>query len=528
MDYFKLLNLKKEPFSNSPDPDFFYGSPQHVTCLQKLELAIRLKRGLNVVTGDVGTGKTTLCRQLLRRFTRADKTEIHLILDPGYDTPLAFLRAVARMLAAGKKVPPPPGQGEHALKEWIKQRLFHQCAQHGGTIVLVIDEGQKLNRRCLELLRELLNYETNQHKLLQIVIFGQRELETTLARTANFADRINFKFLLQPLDFRSTRAMIRFRLALATRSRRTPKLFSWPALWAIYRASRGYPRKIVTLCHQAIMAMIVTHRDQVGRATIKLALRSALGCPAPTRRPARVVSGVLVLLMCGGLLWWHWAMLTPVWQLVAMPPAEARNLAGPYKIKPFKIIPPAAQPAAVKTAGIRPAVKTGHRGRSSMPAFLGSVPIGPRETLGELVHRIYGTATKPYLAKVIAANAAGIDDPHKVSVGQRIFFPSIQSPVPRTPASSWWIKIRRERSLESAVTLLRQHAPHKPPLHLVPHWDRKSGLTFTIVLKEVFFDETAARNYLRSLPAGLADTAELVSAWAYNTVFFSDPYDIQS
>ena len=95
MDYFSILNLNKEPFSNSPDPDYFFDSQQHVSCLQKLELSLRLKRGLNVVIGEVGTGKTTLCRQLLRRFSEDADVESHLMLDPYFGTPHEFLLTVA-------------------------------------------------------------------------------------------------------------------------------------------------------------------------------------------------------------------------------------------------------------------------------------------------------------------------------------------------------------------------------------------------------------------------------------------------
>ncbi|MBW2333990.1 MAG: transposase, partial [Deltaproteobacteria bacterium] len=91
MDYFKILNFKKEPFSNSPDPEFFFESLEHLGCLQKLELSLRLRRGLNVVIGDVGTGKTTLCRQLIRKFSGEEKVETYLILDPYFSSPLEFL-----------------------------------------------------------------------------------------------------------------------------------------------------------------------------------------------------------------------------------------------------------------------------------------------------------------------------------------------------------------------------------------------------------------------------------------------------
>ena len=198
MDYFRILNLKKEPFSNSPDPDFFFHSQQHMGCLQKVELALRLRKGLNVVIGDVGTGKTTLCRQLIRKFASDDRIETHLILDPHFSSPSEFLSVVTKMLW---KARPKKGASDWQLKEYIKKYLFRQGVKEEKTVVLLIDEGQKLPDFCLESLREFLNYETNEHKLLQIVIFAQREFEQILAQHKNFADRINLFHNLAPLDF---------------------------------------------------------------------------------------------------------------------------------------------------------------------------------------------------------------------------------------------------------------------------------------------------------------------------------------
>ena len=94
MDYYKTLNLEREPFSNSPDPGLFYNSKQHLEALQKLEIAIRLKRGLNILTGDVGTGKTTLIRQLIRKIDHDKKIKYFLILDPGFATTVDFLSCI--------------------------------------------------------------------------------------------------------------------------------------------------------------------------------------------------------------------------------------------------------------------------------------------------------------------------------------------------------------------------------------------------------------------------------------------------
>lgn len=260
MDYFKILHLAKEPFSNSPEPEFFYHSPQHVECLQNLELAIRLRRGLNVVVGDVGTGKTTLCRQLISRFSDDENIQIHLILDPDFSNPVEFLTSVSRMLGLAG----PQSNSEWQLKEDIKNYLFERGVNEENLTVLIIDEGQKIPDFCIETLREFLNYETNDCKLLQIVIFAQNEFNTILDDRENFADRINYFYELRPLDFKDTRLMIRHRMEKASDTGKNPVRFTFPALRAIYRATDGYPRKIVTLCHQIILAIIIQNKTRVG------------------------------------------------------------------------------------------------------------------------------------------------------------------------------------------------------------------------------------------------------------------------
>ena len=150
MDYFKILNLKKEPFSNSPEPEFFFQSSKHLGCLQKLELAVRLRRGLNVVIGDVGTGKTTLCRQLILKFAESEhdsgNTETHLLMDPAFTNPVEFLSAVSLTLGISFTG---EGESEWQFKENIKKYLWKKGVDEGKIVVLIIDEGQKLPDFCL-------------------------------------------------------------------------------------------------------------------------------------------------------------------------------------------------------------------------------------------------------------------------------------------------------------------------------------------------------------------------------------------
>ena len=261
MDYFSILNLNREPFSNSPDPDYFYHSSQHLDCLQKLELSLHLRRGLNVIIGDVGTGKTTLCRQIIRRFANRKDMETHLVLDPLFRDPADFLAAIAKLLS-GRKLP--EGATDWQAKEFIKHTLFRKGVDQKRTTILIIDEGQKIPVFCLELLREFLNYETNDYKLLQIVIFAQKEFEGVVRSHPNFGDRINLYHHLKPLSLRDTRLMIQFRLEKSSSAPQKLDLFTLPGLIAVHRTTGGYPRKIINLCHQCILAMIIQNQSKVG------------------------------------------------------------------------------------------------------------------------------------------------------------------------------------------------------------------------------------------------------------------------
>jgi general secretion pathway protein A len=304
MDYFSILNLKQEPFSNSPDPDFFFHSREHRECLQKLELSILLRRGLNVIIGDVGTGKTTLCRQLIRRFAKRDEITTHLILDPLFVDTRELLSTVGKMLMGPETK---LGSNEWQIKEQIKQFLFKSGVKQDKTTVLIIDEGQKIPVFCLEILREFLNYETNEFKLLQIIIFAQKEFENTIKKYANFADRINLYHYLKPLSFRDTRMMIRFRLEKSKEANKKIDIFSYPALLKIYRVTGGYPRKIINLCHHCILTMIVQNRTRVSSALVRSCIKRAF-LKEPRRWKGAVATAAAAVFAAFILLSFHFQL----------------------------------------------------------------------------------------------------------------------------------------------------------------------------------------------------------------------------
>ena len=208
MSYFKVLGFEKEPFSTSPDPDFFYLSKEHESALANILIELRLKRGLSVILGDVGTGKTTLSRKLIQELKDRPDFIFHIILDPSFESEELFLTSLAKNFEIN--INNDPLVGIVALREGLERFLFQKGVTENKTVTLIIDEAQKLNESSLEVLRVLLNYETNEFKLIQLVLLGQLELHAKITDIANFFDRISFKYTLNPLDFEETREKLIF------------------------------------------------------------------------------------------------------------------------------------------------------------------------------------------------------------------------------------------------------------------------------------------------------------------------------
>lgn len=263
MSYFKAIGLQQEPFSTSPDPDFFYHSAAHEAALKRLEIAIRLRRGLCLILGDVGTGKTTLSRTLLKTFQNENDFVFHMILDPGHKSEYQFLLNLVKIF--GLK---PDFNSTLDFKEALEKHLFHKSVDENKTIVLLIDEAQKINTENLEVLRTLLNYETNEFKLLQLVIMAQIELLPRIKRIHNFMDRVALKYTINPLDESETKEMINFRLRQSGYYRQDG-LFSDEAVRLIHQQTQGYPRKVSMLCHDALETMVMKSCHAIDGELIK-------------------------------------------------------------------------------------------------------------------------------------------------------------------------------------------------------------------------------------------------------------------
>ena len=266
MSYYKVLGFETEPFSTSPDPEFFYLSRKHQTALTKILIELHLRRGLSVVLGDVGTGKTSLSRKLIQELKENEEFLLHIILDPSFESEYQFLHLLARHF----NVPPADLKDTTTLqlKELLERFLFQKSVVEKKMVVLVVDEAQKLNEMSLEVLRVLLNFETNQFKLLQLVLLGQMEFYPRIVNIPNFFDRISFKYSLFPFNLEETKEMIDFRIRQAGYKAKM-QLFLNDAIKEIYEATQGYPRRITMLCHSALKDLVLRKKFVVDAEIIE-------------------------------------------------------------------------------------------------------------------------------------------------------------------------------------------------------------------------------------------------------------------
>lgn len=268
MSYYRLLGFEKEPFSTSPDPSFFYLAREHKAALCRLQISIALRRGLSVVLGDVGIGKTTLSRKLSQELQSDKNIEFHMILNPYFKTGKQFLMRLSKMFHLDV---PARATGMEYM-DAIERYLFRRGIEEQKTIVLLIDESQILPDFVLEILRILLNYETNEYKILQLVLMGQLELLPRIRAINNFWDRIALKYVLNPLAEDEVRELIKFRIkqaGIAKVAGVDREFFLEEAIALIWEHSQGFPRKLALLCHDSLVHIFMHDQKVVDANVVK-------------------------------------------------------------------------------------------------------------------------------------------------------------------------------------------------------------------------------------------------------------------
>ncbi len=510
MDYYNILNFKKEPFSNSPEPEFLFQLPQQTSCLQKLELAVRLRRGINVVIGDIGAGKTTLCRKLIRNFSSvtADSAEIetHLLLDPAFNSVVEFLQTVALMLGIKDLN---NFESEWHLKERIKNYLFDKGVDEKKIIVLIIDEGQKIPENCLEILREFLNYETNNFKLLQIIIFAQKEFQTILKKHPNLLDRVNLLYHLQPLSFKQMRAMINHRLRVARDNETAPSLFTFGGLVAVYLATGGYPRKVVILCHQVVLTMIIRQKNKAGWFMVRSCINDMA---TPSLRMLKWALGsvsvvIIVSLSLGAIVFQR--------QYTAGHKQLAGTLAIPMTSNAEK-----TDPVFVSTGKV--STQQDEKKNWIMPECLGKLTMTKRRTLWWTAYNIYGEA-RPEIINALTAANPHIKNKNIIVEGEKIELPLIPADIKPITDGDIIAAVESGKDLEIVYNVFQDDSFRQkmPAVVFFSFWNKKDGINFAIVIDKCFRDIRAAQEAIGKLPPPAAEKTKILSQWDADTVFFN-------
>ena len=295
--YLTYFGLAEAPFSTTPDQRFLYLSERHREGVAHLLYGIAERGGFLQLTGEVGTGKTTLCRYLLDHLPA--HADVALILNPTV-TRLELLATICDELRI------PYRRGTQSLKVFLDAIYEYLLDAHarGRRTIVIVDEAQNLSVEVMEQLRLLTNLETAKAKLLQIILVGQPELIGLLSRTSlrQVAQRVAARYHLKPLLEPETRAYLAHRLAMAGSS---SVLFDDAAVRAVYRASGGVPRVVNVLCDRALLGAYASRSERVTAKLVRRAAREIAGEPLEPRRPNRrgaiaVAAAAAVLVVAAG------------------------------------------------------------------------------------------------------------------------------------------------------------------------------------------------------------------------------------
>ncbi len=297
--YLYHFGLERLPFSLTPDTKLFCALPHHKEALNTIQFAISTGESFVKIIGEVGAGKTMLCRLLMNKI--GEQRNIAYIPNPVL-TP----RELKLSLANELKMRVSQSVGEEALIPKIQKRLIDLSAKKKGPVILIIDEAQSMPEETLEALRLFTNLETETSKLLQIILFAQPELDEKLTKSnlRQLRQRIAFSYHLPHMSFQQTKTYITHRLAKVSRSNTVQ--FSYAALKLIYWASKGIPRLVNILSHKSLM---LTFGKNSKKVTFSSVWQSILDTE-DTRHKVKRLKAFAYTLILGGfssaaIAWWY-------------------------------------------------------------------------------------------------------------------------------------------------------------------------------------------------------------------------------
>jgi general secretion pathway protein A len=293
--YDKYYGFKEKPFEITPDPKFIYFSETHKEALAHLRYAIREGKGFSVVTGEVGTGKTTLVHTLLNKLDGTVRTAY--IFNPVMD-PEDFLNYICEDLGLKSNGARSRGQNLTLLHNFLLN-----CYAQNERVFLIIDEAQSLNTKLLEEVRLLTNLETATNKLLHVILLGQPELNKTLAdeRFRALKQRITIRYDLSTLNLNDTKEYIRYRMKKA--GAKDLSIFDEGAIKTIYEYSKGIPRLINIVCDNALLTGFSQEKNRITKPIIEEVIKDLEGeRTIKKRRLFPILAIILILLLCIGVL----------------------------------------------------------------------------------------------------------------------------------------------------------------------------------------------------------------------------------
>jgi general secretion pathway protein A len=361
--YTSFFGLSEKPFAITPDPRYLYLSERHAEALAHLLYGINESGGFIQLTGEVGTGKTTVVRTLLSRVPH--HADVAVILNPRV-TPVEFLLTICEELGLG--IAEADRDSVKQMVDALNRRLLSAHAE-GRRIIVLVDEAQNLSIDVLEQVRLLTNLETPTQKLLQIILIGQPELRELLDRTdlRQLAQRITGRYHLKPLSREETKGYVRHRLRVAGA---TEDIFTPAALVELHRLSQGIPRVINVACDRALLGAYTQEVKKINAGLVRRAAGEVYGRRFLPTWLGWVVGSVGAVALAGSLFlgWQFWRTSNPILSASRAPNSAAAQPAT-TPAAPQAVPPPVATVAAPKLASVKALLEANEANTTDAAAF---------------------------------------------------------------------------------------------------------------------------------------------------------------
>ncbi|GAB6094412.1 hypothetical protein JCM14469_06640 [Desulfatiferula olefinivorans] len=536
VDYFRMYNLSREPFSSAPDPDFFYQSRQHFGTLQQLENSIRSLAGIHLITGAPGTGKTTLLRHLYRKIIQEKNMDAHLLSARPCEQSKEFEQQILEVF--GRFDTDPFVRTLHPDMRF--DRLIETIEKQDKKVVILIDDGHLISAEGLHVLNRLADLERNGEKRVQIVIFANRSLMDTIGRYPDFQAKISQYNVLGPLSFADTRHMISHRLKIAGNTIRQFHLFTYPALVAIYLATGGYPKKIVKLCHRLVLSMSLRKSMKAGWFHVRFCARRVLS------KGSMFPDLIVTLSVFAAVIFVVFIILNSFGEMSVTRVARDAGPTAAAVETPVPVAPPIpieTEPQAAADAGLpepepvvaspvttapspalEPVVDTAPPSTvRTMADTLGEIRVRRGDTLLEMLEIVYGHSRSFYGEAAVSANGH-LPDIHSLRIGDSIVFPIIPIPIDPPGHDCFWVRVASFSTLAEAYEFVRSRPDGAAAVKMIPMFREDTGFEVPVVLKRVFTDRTAAETAREALAGQGGGDPQVMQFSLKDSRFFSDPF----